>query len=124
MSPRDPSGQSSRDWHRRRRRGQVENCLAPPDRSRWIAVACPDLHRFTAIDPGLTDLKLICDEVGENGDNGYDTGTYSVKVPIKEGKMAAGGTPTEVTGKYVVVWMKEDGAWKLHRDIWNDDPAK
>jgi ketosteroid isomerase-like protein len=77
-----------------------------------------------AMDAGMTDLKLICDEVKENGDSGYDTGTYSIKVPMKDGKMAADGTPTEVTGKYVVVWMKEDGAWKLHRDIWNDDPAK
>lgn len=21
--------------------------------------------------------------------------------------------------KYVVVWKKEDGQWRLHRDIWN-----
>ena len=77
-----------------------------------------------AMDAGVTDLKLICDEVAENGDNGFDTGTYSIKVPMKDGKMAADGTPTEITGKYVVVWMKEGGAWKLHRDIWNDDPAK
>jgi ketosteroid isomerase-like protein len=22
------------------------------------------------------------------------------------------------SGKYVVIWKREDGAWKLHRDIW------
>ena len=77
-----------------------------------------------AMDVGMTDRKLICDEVAENGDNGYDSGTYTLKIPMKDGKMAADGTPTEITGKCLVVWVKEDGAWKLHRDIWNDDPVK
>jgi len=27
----------------------------------------------------------------------------------------------EVSGKYVVVWRKVDGAWKLDTDIWNTD---
>jgi ketosteroid isomerase-like protein len=24
-------------------------------------------------------------------------------------------------GKYIVVWKKEDGKWKLHRDLSNSD---
>jgi uncharacterized protein (TIGR02246 family) len=31
-----------------------------------------------------------------------------------------GPTPQEVTGKYVVVWEKVNGDWKLAADIWND----
>jgi uncharacterized protein (TIGR02246 family) len=31
-----------------------------------------------------------------------------------------GPTPQEVTGKYVVVWEKVGGDWKLAADIWND----
>jgi uncharacterized protein (TIGR02246 family) len=31
-----------------------------------------------------------------------------------------GPTPQEVTGKYVVVWEKVDGDWKLAADIWNE----
>jgi ketosteroid isomerase-like protein len=23
------------------------------------------------------------------------------------------------SGKYVVIWQRQDGQWKLHRDIWN-----
>jgi hypothetical protein len=23
------------------------------------------------------------------------------------------------TGKYIVIWKRENGAWKWHRDIWN-----
>ena len=29
-------------------------------------------------------------------------------------------TPKELTGKYVVVWEKVRGRWKLAADIWND----
>jgi uncharacterized protein (TIGR02246 family) len=31
-----------------------------------------------------------------------------------------GPTPQDVTGKYVVVWEKVEGDWKLSADIWND----
>jgi ketosteroid isomerase-like protein len=24
-------------------------------------------------------------------------------------------------GKYIVLWKKEEGKWKMHRDIWNSD---
>ncbi|MBI0331185.1 YybH family protein [Burkholderia plantarii] len=27
-------------------------------------------------------------------------------------------------GKQILVFVKQDGAWKLHRDIWNDYPLK
>jgi ketosteroid isomerase-like protein len=29
-------------------------------------------------------------------------------------------------GKYIVIWKREQGQWKLHRDIWNTSmpPAK
>ncbi|MGG1947461.1 nuclear transport factor 2 family protein [Trinickia sp. NRRL B-1857] len=27
-------------------------------------------------------------------------------------------------GKQILVFLKEDGVWKLHRDIWNDYPAR
>jgi uncharacterized protein (TIGR02246 family) len=30
-----------------------------------------------------------------------------------------GDNPQEMTGKYVVVWEKVDGKWKLDSDIWN-----
>jgi uncharacterized protein (TIGR02246 family) len=42
-----------------------------------------------------------------------EIGTFSLKTK--------GPTPQEVTGKYVVVWEKVNGDWKLAADIWNDD---
>ena len=41
-----------------------------------------------------------------------EIGTYSLKTK--------GPTPKELTGKYVVVWEKVRGRWKLAADIWND----
>lgn len=41
-----------------------------------------------------------------------EIGTFSLKT--KE------PTPKELTGKYVVVWEKVRGRWKLAADIWND----
>ena len=34
--------------------------------------------------------------------------------------MTKGPTPKEVTGKYLVVWERVQGEWKLAADIWND----
>jgi uncharacterized protein (TIGR02246 family) len=41
-----------------------------------------------------------------------EIGTFSLKTK--------GPTPQEVSGKYVVVWEKVGGDWKLAADIWND----
>jgi uncharacterized protein (TIGR02246 family) len=41
-----------------------------------------------------------------------EIGTFSLKTK--------GAEPKEVTGKYVVVWEKIRGRWKLSSDIWND----
>jgi uncharacterized protein (TIGR02246 family) len=62
------------------------------------------------MDSGIAaaDLKTI--EVQGEGNLAYEVGTYAMK--SKDGKVAD-------RGKYVVVWLKEGGQWKLHRDIWN-----
>jgi uncharacterized protein (TIGR02246 family) len=41
-----------------------------------------------------------------------EIGTFSLKTK--------GPAPQEVTGKYVVVWEKVGGDWKLAADIWNE----
>lgn len=38
--------------------------------------------------------------------------------------VASGGQATNAVVKYVVVWKRVDGQWRLHRDIWNTMPAK
>jgi ketosteroid isomerase-like protein len=45
------------------------------------------------------------------GDLAYEVGTYSITA-------ADGGKDT---GKFVVVWKRQNGAWKIVADIWNSD---
>ncbi|MFK0688832.1 YybH family protein [Mesorhizobium sp. IMUNJ 23033] len=71
------------------------------------------------IDAGLTDLTLKAAQVEESGNLAYEEGIYSIKIPGSDGKTS------EEIGKYIIVWKKgADGEWRLHRDIWNANPAK
>jgi len=59
---------------------------------------------------GVKEIKLQALEVEGYGDTASEVGKY-----ILEG--AAGEVIDE--GKFVVIWRKEAGKWKLHRDIIN-----
>jgi len=63
-----------------------------------------------AIDAGVKDLTLSTVEVEQHGDTAHEVGFWTMKGP--DGAVVD-------HGKYVVVWKKEQGRWKLHRDIWN-----
>ena len=65
-----------------------------------------------AIGQGVKTAKLKTQEVDELGTTAIECGAYKLK--------GAGGALLG-TGKYVVVWKREDRAWKLHRDIFNAD---
>ena len=62
------------------------------------------------------DITLTPDDVQQSGDLAAETGRYMVHVVPK-------GTTMTVTdsGKYIVVWKKTDGRWKISRDIFNSD---
>lgn len=71
-----------------------------------------------AIDAGLADADLETVEVVEAGDLAYEVGNVTLSAPTSDGDRVP------VSGKYIVVWQHgEDGAWRLHRDIWNLNPA-
>ena len=63
-----------------------------------------------ALDAGLTEATLDTVEVDSTGDTAVEVGRYALR--------AKGGQVADA-GKYVVVWKREGGGWKLHRDIWN-----
>lgn len=68
-----------------------------------------------AMDQGLQDIDLTVVEVHAAGDMATEVGTFTATAPAGEG---AGRT--DVGGKYMVLWQRgDDGAWRLHRDIWN-----
>jgi uncharacterized protein (TIGR02246 family) len=60
---------------------------------------------------GVSDLNLNITEVWGDEDMIVEEGTYAI----------GNGEITFDTGKYIVLWKKEDGVWKLHRDIYNSD---
>lgn len=71
------------------------------------------------IDAGL-GAQIETVEIESDGKLGFEVGKYAIMDP-------AGKTVDQ--GKYVVVWKKEEGSWKMYRDIWNSSlpmmsPAK
>ncbi len=58
---------------------------------------------------GVNSVRLETVSFETSGDTGYEIGRATLNFS---------GAPS-VTGKYVVVWKREDGAWKWHVDIWN-----
>jgi ketosteroid isomerase-like protein len=55
-----------------------------------------------------TEIKVI-------GDHAYDYGYY-------EGESGNGGKRSKWKGKYVIIWRKVGGDWKIFLDIWNSVP--
>jgi ketosteroid isomerase-like protein len=59
---------------------------------------------------GVKGAKLQTVELEEHGDAAYEVGKYAL-LDTKAQTLDA--------GKYVVIWKREQGQWKWHRDIWN-----
>ena len=57
--------------------------------------------------------KITPEEVQFFGDYAHDYGRYEGKTQKPDGSIEGW------KGKYVVVWRKEDGKWKMYLDIWN-----
>jgi carbonic anhydrase len=64
-----------------------------------------------SIDSGVKDVALHTTEVESTGDLASETG--DVRLVAKDGSITQ--------GRYLVVWKREGGRWKLHRDIWNSE---
>src|SRR5512145_2457155 len=61
---------------------------------------------------GLKDVRLATLDFEQAGDTGYEVGEATLTV--------SSGTAVV---KFVVVWKKLNGQWRLHRDIWNTKGA-
>jgi ketosteroid isomerase-like protein len=95
-----------------------DGAVLPPDAPR--ADGREAIQRFWqgAIDAGLRDLSLQSVEVEEAGNIAYEVGIADLKA------QTASGSTQAISLKYVIIWRRgEDGAWRLHRDIWNANPA-
>jgi ketosteroid isomerase-like protein len=61
---------------------------------------------------GIKNAVLTTSEVIGSGDVVVETGTFEMK---GENSMVMD------SGKYIVVWKKQDGKWKIYRDMWNSN---
>ena len=62
-----------------------------------------------AMDKGLKEAVLETLEVEGYGETAHEMGRYTLRTGTGE---------VADSGKYLVIWKQEGGAWKLHRDIW------
>ena len=67
-----------------------------------------------ALASGMKQAKLETVELTEAGDLAFEIGRFRL--------YGADGKVME-SGKDLVVWKRERGVWKIHRDIWNDSPT-
>jgi ketosteroid isomerase-like protein len=63
---------------------------------------------------GITIVLTGDDEADTSGDLGWHRGTFKV---VGEGGASLG------TGKYLEIWERQQGKWRITRDIWNNDAA-
>ncbi len=69
-----------------------------------------------AMDAGIKGARLDTLEVDGQDDTAYEVGKYTL--------LGEAGQTLDA-GKYIVIWKREAGQWKLHRDIWNSSqPAQ
>lgn len=59
---------------------------------------------------GVQDLRLETVELEVRGDTALELGAYAM--------LGVDGALMD-SGKYLVVWKHDRGAWRVHRDIWN-----
>lgn len=86
----------------------------PPGAGPAVGVAA--IHELTAeyLRAGVHDFREETTGFYGNRDLLVDTGTYV---------MTYGADRTVEYGKYLNVWTREDGAWKIQTNIWNTSPA-
>jgi uncharacterized protein (TIGR02246 family) len=91
-----------------------DGSIFPPGRPRADGRAAIAAFWQGVIDSGLTDASLTPVEVTVTGDTATEVGRAVLHAP------GEGGTATPVHINYIVLWRHgADGAWRLHRDIWN-----
>lgn len=83
--------------------------LMPPNRAPVQGAQAIERYWGRLFDDGVTAVDLETARVAGLGDTAHEMGLYTID---------AGDTRLD-EGKYLVVWKWEDGAWKMHYDIWN-----
>ena len=92
--------------------------LLPPGQEMVKGRAAIEQFWKSTMNSGVKSAVLTTLDVTASGDLATDVGTVEMTI-------AAEGKPTtKAFAKYVAVWKREGGSWKLHRDMWNDLPSE
>ncbi len=62
------------------------------------------------MDMGVKRAQLTTVHVEREGETAIEMGNY---------KLSGADGQRMDEGKYIVIWKRQDGDWKLHKDIWN-----
>ena len=66
-----------------------------------------------SFDAGAGDLQATVIDLHVSGDMAHDVGKYSLTVQPEEGEAFS------ISGKFVTIWKRENGSWKIDVDIWH-----
>ncbi len=69
----------------------------------------------SVMDSGVRAVELRTDDLEVAGEMAREIGTATLTVAGED------GAEQTATAKFVVVWKRQDGAWRWHTDIWNTD---
>ena len=74
-----------------------------------------DIVKYWTLPDGVrtTYHKITQSEITVLKNTAYDYGYYAGKTEHKDGRISSW------KGKYVIVWKKVEGQWKMYLDIWN-----
>lgn len=90
-----------------------DGVLLPPNLPRVTGTA--GIRAFWAqIWPLNASLTLASVNVTVSGNWAVEEGNWTWSAPSAQGDQ-------KDNGKYLVVWRKQDGTWKVTQDIWNSD---
>jgi len=84
--------------------------LLPPNAGFMVGREAIQAFWQGAMDMGIATAKIETLEVEGHGDTAIEVSTYTLH--------AQDGTELDA-GKFIVVWKRVEGEWKLHRDIFN-----
>jgi uncharacterized protein (TIGR02246 family) len=87
-----------------------EGQLMPPNAGFQTGRQAIQAFWQAVLDAGIQEARLEIREVEAHGDTAIEVGEYTLH--------GEGGAELDA-GKYIVIWQREDGQWKLHRDIFN-----
>src|SRR5687768_12757647 len=84
--------------------------LLPPGGEPVVGTTNIQAFWQAVMNAGIRGARLNTTELTDCGDTAVEVGNYEL----------LGATNNVLDrGKYVVIWRRQSGQWKLHRDIWN-----